>query len=612
MGAFWQTCGCGKKAPAAAADGNLDKQKSKLRTFIGPDEPIGWHLAAFYGVQHVLAMFGGLITPATLIALNTGNAGEIPYLISMALLTSGFSTIWQVAQLKTKPLPGFPLGICVGTGMLSVMGSSFTWVTLSGAVDTALPPEKRLAAIMCASLVCWFPEAIIAFCPEKARKIFPPIVTGSVVFMIGLGLLNVGINYWAGNVGPFDAYGTPQSWGLGLFTFSLVLACYILGQRPGLGLLKTGSITFGLVGGYIFATFFGSKTCSASPTWGCTGYLDLNPYTNGIAEAQVFTYPIPFKYGWAWDWGLFLPFLVAYVVSAVESIGDISATSKYSRLPTAGPEFNRRVQGGLLSDGLASMFASIFTAFPNTTFSQNNGVIAMTGVASRRAGYACGVILMFLGLFGNFSKAVALMPWPVLGAAVTVCFGLVMNAGLAIVSKGGFTPRKMMTLACCVGISAGIKFAHSSHPNSRAAWNCPGADTGDYDMTAISGLDIAVRYRRFKDADGEPVCVERELSSLALTFWRAAYLLISNELCLTLIIAATLNVILPKSDEDYENDRLMEEDDNASESEVSSHEATPAKLANLKGSESEMTEAPLKATPPGHTPPDSEHTAVQV
>jgi len=200
----------------------------------------------------------------------------------------------------------------------------------------------------------------------------------------------------------------------------------------------------------------------------------------------------------------------------------------------------------------------------------------MTRVASRRAGVVVGFLLVFLGLFGKFGAAFVLIPWPVIGAALTICFGLMLIGGLSMVAHGGFTQRKMFILACAIGISAGIKFAGTVHPNSLAAWNCEGADETAHYLQAINALDIAVRDDRYIDEDGTRVCKLRDLSFTVNTLWRATYLIISSELVLAFLITVTLNLILPKTEEDYAAERRMEKEEMRGEDSL-----PPAKASSL-------------------------------
>lgn len=387
--------------------------------FYGVEERTSIGVSVLCGIQHVLAMFVGIITPPLIIATAIGlPIQDTGFLVSMALLTSGVTTFIQVRRFGP-----------FGSGLLSVQGTSFTFVPLaiqSGAAG-GLPLIFGLT-IAAAPL-----QMVLSRCLGFARKLFPPIVTGSVVMLIGMSLIQVGMTDMAGGYGAEDL-GHPRHLLLG----GLVLCTIIALNRFGHGMVTTISIALGIVAGYIVAAFLGR--------------IDFAP----IAQAGWFTTPRPFNYGVSFNALYFLPWLIAYFVTTLESIGDLTATSQVSREPVEGPVFLRRIKGGVLADGFNSIVAGCFNAMPNTTFSQNNGVIGLTGVAARRVGYAVAAWLVLLGLFPKFAALISIMPKPVLGGATVVMFAMVAVAGLRIAFREGMTLRNELILAVTLALGLGV------------------------------------------------------------------------------------------------------------------------------------------------------------
>jgi len=422
------------------------------------------------GVQHVLAMFAGIVTPPLIVAGALGlDAATAAILVSAALFTSGVTTLIQVRRIGP-----------VGSGLLSVQGTSFTFVPLAilAGQDGGLP------LVFGMTLLASPTEMIFSRFIPVARRLFPPVVTGAVVMLIGINLIAVGMTDLAGGHGAAD-FGSLSNVGLGAF----VLAVIVLLHRFGGGWLRTVSIAGGLVAGYLLAA--------------ALGRVDPGP----MQQAAWLSLPTPLHHGLAFDPVHVLPWLIAYGVTTIESIGDLTASSEVSDQPVQGPIFLRRLQGGVLADGLGSAFAGIFGAMPNTTFSQNNGIIALTGVAARRVGLAVGILLIAMGLLPKLAAVVSVMPKPVLGGATLVMFGMVAVAGIRIASSGGLPPRDQFILAVSLAIGVGLS-------------TVPGA---------LSGLDAAA-----KGASG----------SLAVALQSMAVVAKSG-LAVGALVAVGLNLLLP-------------------------------------------------------------------
>jgi xanthine permease XanP len=200
-----------------------------------------------------------------------------------------------------------------------------------------------------------------------------------------------------------------------------------------------GSIVIGLLVGYIISIFLGMTDFSS------------------LANLPVVSVPIPFKFGLDFDFALFIPFALLYVITTIESTGDLTATSLVSGEPIRGDVYIKRIQGGVLGDGVNSMIAAIFNTFPNTTFSQNNGVIQLTGVASRYVGFFIAGFLVLLGIFPIVGGVMQAMPRPVLGGATIIMFGTVAAAGIKIISTSKIDRRNMLILALSLGLGMGVQ-----------------------------------------------------------------------------------------------------------------------------------------------------------
>lgn len=376
-----------------------------------------WAEAFVVGFQHVLAMFAGIVTPPLIVAgaLNM-DIQEKAFFIGMALFASGAATFIQVRKFGP-----------VGSGLLSVQGTSFTFLKPALQAGQA----GGLPLILGMSIAGAPAEMLVSRLIAHARRLFPPLVTGTAVSLIGLSLIRVGMTNVGGGHGAKD-FGSYTHLGLAL----LVLAVIVLLNRFGSPFMRVGAIMIGIVVGYTVAA--------------CKGLIDFSV----LQSTPWFNVPRPFKYGLAFDWKHFLPWFLAYLVTSVESVGDLTATSVVSNEPITGDTYRSRIAGGTLADAIGSILAALFNSLPNTTFSQNNGVIQMTGVASRRVGFAVSGILVLLGLCPKLGALVSLMPNAVLGGATLALFGMVAAAGIRILSMARLDGRGMLILA--IGLATGM------------------------------------------------------------------------------------------------------------------------------------------------------------
>ena len=380
--------------------------------------------AAIAALQHLLAIFVGIITPTLVISgpLELDSATTI-YLVSMALMVSGVATFIQCKRIGP-----------IGSGLLSIQGTSFAFIGPMIAAGIAAGKGTAGLAMIYGLILAGSPiEMIFSRFIHLARKVLTPLVTGTVVMLIGLSLIRAGMNDIAGGVGA-DDFGSLQNLVLALIVIVTVIVLNMSKNQY----LRMGSIVIGLIVGYVISIFLGMVDFSS------------------LKDIPVVSVPIPFKYGLDFDFTLFIPIAILYLITTIESTGDLTATSLVSGEPIKGDLYIKRIKGGVLGDGFNSMMAAIFNTFPNTTFSQNNGVIQLTGVASRYVGFFIAGFLVLLGLFPIVGGVVSAMPRSVLGGATIIMFGTVAAAGIKIISTDKIDRRGIMILALSLGLGLGV------------------------------------------------------------------------------------------------------------------------------------------------------------
>lgn len=379
-------------------------------------------------VQHILASIVGIVTPTLIIGGVLGLGELIPYLIAMAFFVSGVSTFIQCKTIGP-----------VGSGLLSLQGTSFAFLGALLAAGFAVKnaggtPEEILAMLFGLCLAGCLVEVILSRFVDKLGRIITPTVTGIVITVIGLSLIKVGFTDFAGGVGSGENLGLPTNLLMGTVVVVTILAFTFYGSP----MVRISAIMIGLVVGFVLAAVLGQVNFS------------------GFGNAPLFAVPIPFKFGLDFDFFLFVPIAFIYLVTAIETSGDLTANSIIAGQPVEGATYMKRIKGGILGDGINSGIAAIFNTFPNTTFSQNNGVIQMTGVASRHVGLFIAGILVVLGFFPIIGSAFLLVPKPVLGGATLVLFGTIAVAGIRILATQEMTRRRVYIMAISFGLGLGV------------------------------------------------------------------------------------------------------------------------------------------------------------
>jgi len=375
--------------------------------------------AFFVGAQHVSAMVVGTITPPLLLAASCHfSATDTAYLISIALLSSALGAFLQCR--RRGPL---------GSGLLSVTGTSFAFMQPLAQAWNA----GGFALMFGLSCVAAPVQMLLSRFLHRLRRVFTPLVSGVVVLLIGVSLIPTA--FYSLSI-PVHA-GAP-AW-LSLVVGIIVITVTLIAQASGRAWARIGAVALGIVAGCI--------AC------GLLGGLHAPPPGDGTWV----TVPRLLPHGFAFSPTVFLSFAFIYLVSTLEAIGDMTATAQLSGLKASGPEHWKRLKGGVLADGLLSTVTALFGGFPSATFAQNNGVIQLTGVASRRVGYAMSVILLVLGLLPAVARWVTALPPSVLGSLAIMLFGLVAVSGLRLImSSGPIGHREGTIIALSLGIGLGL------------------------------------------------------------------------------------------------------------------------------------------------------------
>ena len=372
------------------------------------------------GIQHVLAMFAGNITVPIIVAGVFGSTtAEKIFLIQMALFAAGVATIIQTVGIGK-----------VGSRLPIIQGTSFAFIPV-------MAPFAKigLGAVFTAAFIGGIFQMWIGRMLKPIRHLFPPLVTGIVVLMIGVSLLKVGFMYAGG--GGWLLNNKPEVFGNSnhLIISFTVLIVALWANLKGKGMVSSASILIGMVAGYIVAMMMGMVNYGK------------------IAGADWFAFPMPLQYGIDFVPGAIILMLFMAVVTTIETIGDISATTMGGANREAT---DKELSGGIMADGLGTAFGSLFNAMPNTSYSQNAGLVAFTGVVSRHVGTVAGVILILMGLFPKLGGIIASMPESVIGGAAIIMFGLIASAGIKLIAREKMNQRNLLILGLSLSFGIGM------------------------------------------------------------------------------------------------------------------------------------------------------------
>ncbi len=400
-----------------------------------PDYTPPLYKAVPLGVQHVLAMFVSNVTPAIIVAGAAGfgfgsGSPDFPnliYMLQMSMFFAGVATLLQTITFGP-----------VGARLPIVQGTSFAFIPIMIPL-VAGKGVDAMAAVMGGVLVGGLFHAALGTVIGRIRFALPPLVTGLVVLMIGLALVRVGVQYAAGGVPAMgtERFGNLQSWSVALVVILVTLGLKFFAR----GMLSVSAVLLGLITGYVVAWALGMVSFGA------------------IGSAAPFALPNPLHFGIEFTAAAIIGFCAMAFVSAVETVGDVSGITKGG----AGREATEReIQGATYADGLGTAVSGLFGALPNTSFSQNVGLIAMTGVMSRHVVTIGALFLILAGLFPKVGAVISTVPIEVLGGGVIVMFGMVVAAGISMLSDVHWNRRNMVIFAIALSLGLGLQLEPSA------------------------------------------------------------------------------------------------------------------------------------------------------
>lgn len=398
----------------------MEKQNLKnteVNLIYGVDDDLDLPKKVLFGLQHIFAAFGGIIVVPLVIATSLGFDSKVTTaLISASILGSGLATIIQAKGVGK-----------VGARVACIMGTDFTFVSPAISVGSVLGLPGIIGATILGSLF----EVILSFFIKPLMKFFPPLVTGTVVALIGLTLLPVSIDWAAGGAGSAN-YASLENLAVAMF----VLVITLLLNNYGKGMISSASILIGIVVGYIVCIPL--------------GLVDFTP----VKEASWLSFPKILEFGVTFDAKAVMAFIPAYFVATIGTVGCLKAIGETSNIDIG----DKRVAAGVLSDGVGSALGGLVGSCPNTSFSQNIGIISLTKVASRYVAVMAGILLVILGFLPKVAAIITGIPNPVLGGVGIMMFGTVAAAGIRTLSNIKLTERNLLIIAISMGLGLGVTF----------------------------------------------------------------------------------------------------------------------------------------------------------
>ena len=395
----------------------MEKQNLKnteVNLIYGVDDDLDLPKKVLFGLQHIFAAFGGIIVVPLVIATSLGFDSKVTTaLISASILGSGLATIIQAKGVGK-----------VGARVACIMGTDFTFVSPAISVGSVLGLPGIIGATILGSLF----EVILSFFIKPLMKFFPPLVTGT---LIGLTLLPVSIDWAAGGAGSAN-YASLENLAVAMF----VLVITLLLNNYGKGMISSASILIGIVVGYIVCIPL--------------GLVDFTP----VKEASWLSFPKILEFGVTFDAKAVMAFIPAYFVATIGTVGCLKAIGETSNIDIG----DKRVAAGVLSDGVGSALGGLVGSCPNTSFSQNIGIISLTKVASRHVAVMAGILLVILGFLPKVAAIITGIPNPVLGGVGIMMFGTVAAAGIRTLSNIKLTERNLLIIAISMGLGLGVTF----------------------------------------------------------------------------------------------------------------------------------------------------------
>ena len=368
------------------------------------------------GLQHVVAAVVGIVTPAIMIAGSCGITGaDQTLLIQVSLLVTAVATLIQL----------FPIGP-IGSRLPVIMGISFAYVPTLQAIGQ----QFGLPEILGAEIIGGIVAILFGIFVKQIRVLFPPLVTGTVIFTIGLSLYPTAIKYMAGGVGKPD-YASPKSWLVAIITFLVVLIL----QNFGKGVLKLGAILWGIIVGYVISIPLGLVEFSA------------------VGQAGLFQVPTPMHFEIAFEPSAIVSLAIVYMVNAVQTIGDLSSTTMggMDRMPT-----DKELRGGIVGQGVMSVVGALFGGLPTASYSQNVGIITVNRVINRAVFVFAAVVLAVAGFVPKIASILTTIPQSVIGGATVSVFAMITMTGVSMITSERFDMRARTVVGLSVALGVGI------------------------------------------------------------------------------------------------------------------------------------------------------------
>ena len=402
---------------------HLKEQDDSLTLNYGIDDTPDFVTTVVLGFQNVLTAFGGLVAVPLVIAGIAGfGVADTAYMISAALLVSGIVSIIQSKGLGPKRFR-------VGAGIPTIMGTDFGFVGPANAVINTM--GGGIAGYLGGTMMGALLEVGLSFFVKPLMKFFPPVVTGSVIALMGMTLMPVAFEWVGGGVGSAN-FGDPFNLIIASFVFLIVLGINHYGSKR----IAPAAVLLGIVIGYLVCIPL--------------GMVDFSQ----VAQAQWFAFPQLFKFGINFDLKFAIPFVAGYLVTIIETVGVMQTIGEVTQTKLSDED----IANGVRADGVGSFIGPALGSGPVATFSQNAGLIPLTRNASRSVAIAAGVILMLMSFFPKFATLVSIMPMPVLGGAGILMFGTVAGAGIKSLSRVKMNNRNLLIVSSAIGVGLGVAF----------------------------------------------------------------------------------------------------------------------------------------------------------
>lgn len=369
------------------------------------------------GLQHVVAAIVGIITPAIMVSNTCAlSDADRTLLIQVSLIVTALATLLQLYTIKHR----------IGSGLPVVMGISFAYVPTL----LAIGGQFDLPTILGAEIAGGCVAILFGIFVKQIRKLFPPLITGTVIFTIGLSLYPTAVKYMAGGVGSAE-FGGLKNWAVALVTLAVV----VLLQNFGKGVLKLGAILWGMIVGYVLAL--------------CLGMVDFS----AVAPAGLFQLAAPMHFGIKFEVSACVSLAVVYVINAVQTIGDLSSTTMggMDRMPT-----DRELSGGIVAQGVVSILGAFFGGLPAATYSQNVGIVTVNRVINKAVFAFASLILLVAGLVPKLSAVLTTIPQAVIGGATISVFATITMTGIRMITSDRFTMRSSAVVGLSVALGVGI------------------------------------------------------------------------------------------------------------------------------------------------------------